>query len=331
MARIKSKIIKRNDLIEARFTSKQLTLQQNRIVLWLASQIKMGDTDFISHQMTLDQVQKIAKHNYTLKELITDFDRLMSIVGKSYHPIKKEWTLFHLIDEVKIKEETGDITIKLGHEMVPYFLRLNEFIEHGVGFTSLGYESMSSMKSVYSQRIYELLLQYKSLGSRVISLVDLKEYLGFIIKPKELERWSDLSIIIKNAQKECCNQGLFFNWTPIKTRKKITSIEFDFNIDETAVDSRLLAAGLSKIDCISISKTVTSARIDEILLEIHRQNAQIKNKPAWLKSILLPKRAKKPSIPKNTTPTTPKNEDIATIEDFNQLFLIAPAPADATP
>ncbi|MBN6469248.1 replication initiation protein, partial [Escherichia coli] len=46
-------------------------------------------------------------------------------------------------------------------------------------FTKIVIKNVSTLKSVYSIRLYELLMQFKVIGDRLISIIDFRSMLGF--------------------------------------------------------------------------------------------------------------------------------------------------------
>jgi hypothetical protein len=49
-------VLKHNTLINARYT---LSLQEQRVILWLASQVQPGDTDFKEYRLPIGEFARI--------------------------------------------------------------------------------------------------------------------------------------------------------------------------------------------------------------------------------------------------------------------------------
>jgi hypothetical protein len=322
MARNKEIIIKRNDLIEARFTNRTPTVIQNRLILYLASQIRhKEDSSFEEVEFGFREIREVIKHNCTLPELKKEIKGIMEIVGETYDPIDESWRLFHIIDRAKISEKTGMIKLRIGADMAPYFLRINESLKEGVGFTTLGYEQMAAMKSVYSQRMYELLMQYVKIGTRTIELDVLRKYLGLF--SEYYNQWKRIIKLLNQAQEECALSGLVFAWQPVKKGKVVVSVKFDFTAyDGLEIDSRLLREGLSKVVAAKIQKMNTPSEIDAVFFDLEKQRDSIKDVRAWLTSRLVPAKAK---ARKEKTAIVAKLEaeqmdEPATQEDIKEMF-----------
>ena len=144
-------ITKANDLIQkSRFS---LSLQQQKIVLYLISQISSFDEDFKLYEFSIPEFCRVCG---------IDFDN-----GKNYKNLKdavKEisdksvWvrlengreTLLRWIEKPYIDDGSGTIQIRLDKDMKPFLLRLKE------NFTSYELIWTLHFKSKYTIRLYEL-------------------------------------------------------------------------------------------------------------------------------------------------------------------------------
>ena len=97
-----------------------------------------------------------------------------------------------------------------------------------LGYTKFHLRYIMAMKSVYSIRLYELLLQYpyKEQGSREILLEDLRFMLG--IPKKTLKEYGHFkSRVLLKAQKDLTNfSNISFEFKENKQGKKVHSILF---------------------------------------------------------------------------------------------------------
>ena len=144
-------VIKANDLIQkSRF---DLSINQQKIVLYLISKIKPNDEDFTLYEFSIKefcQVCGIANdsgNNYArLKEAIKE------IADKSIWVALDDGkhTLLRWIEKPYIDENSGTIRIRLDKDMKPYLLQLKDnFTKYELCWTLL-------FKSKYSTRLYEL-------------------------------------------------------------------------------------------------------------------------------------------------------------------------------
>lgn len=142
---------KANDLIQkSRF---DLSLQQQKVLLYIISQIKPSDENFNCLEFSIVDfcrvcgIQESGKNYNALKEAIKE------IADKSVWVILPGGTetLFRWIEKAKIYEKSGILSLKLDDDMKPFLLQLKEnFTQYELIFTL-------HFKSKYTIRLYELI------------------------------------------------------------------------------------------------------------------------------------------------------------------------------
>ena len=92
------------------------------------------------------------------------------------------------------------------------------------------------LKSFNQQRIYELLKQYEPIGVRLISLEDLRAFLG--IGEGEYSVWGDFSQkVLKVAQKALReNTDICFEYEPVKKGRPVVAVKFIISKNQEFVD-----------------------------------------------------------------------------------------------
>lgn len=207
-----ARVRKRNDLItKSRFS---LSLQEQKIVLFLISKIKPTDTDF-------------QEYTFSIKDFC-EACMLENLGGKDYEEVKEAikniadqslWvkmddgreTLLRWIEKANI--EAGMIRIRLDNDLKPYLLQLQRnYTTYELIFT-LGF------KSKYTIRLYELIQSlhfYEDENySHIFKVADLMKLLGAenyqtysafrerVLDPaiKEINAVSDKSISYEVAEK----------------------------------------------------------------------------------------------------------------------------------
>ena len=202
-------VVKANELItKSRF---DLTLQQQKMVLFLISRIKPFSVDFELFEFKIRDFCRICGIDETSgKNYETLKANIKTIADKSIWvklPNGKE-TLLRWIEKPYIDEKSGTIKIRLDNDMKPFLLELNK------NFTR--YELLYAMnfKSKYTIRLYEYVkaIHYyneeEESYSFSISLEELKERMGAgkytafkdfhrrALKPaiEEINRFSDKEI-----------------------------------------------------------------------------------------------------------------------------------------
>ena len=146
-----STVVKSNDLIQkSRFS---LSLLQQRILLYLISQITPVDDDFKLYEFSIAEFCKVCGISYNgrsyneIKAIIKEIaDKSVWITLED----NKTETLVRWIEKPYINADDGFIRIKLDADMKPYLLQLRE------NFTQFELIYTLKMKSKYSIRLYEL-------------------------------------------------------------------------------------------------------------------------------------------------------------------------------
>lgn len=212
-------IVQHNHLIEARY---HLTLQEKRLMCWLASQVKLTDKDFKEHELSIKEFAEMVnvKGDHLYKALDTITHKLMQKIITIKSIDETEFVKVALLSGVKYLKNKGIIKLSFHPYLSPYMLQVKE------RFTQIGLGDVLELKSVYSIRIYELLKQYETIGNREILLDELKEFCG--IKENQYQKFSHVKErILDVAQREISNKtDLVIDYEEIKTSRKITSINF---------------------------------------------------------------------------------------------------------
>lgn len=144
-------VVKANDLIQkSRFS---LSLLQQKIVLYLISQITAFDTDFKEYEFDIREFCQVCGIDFDnggnygyLKE------QIKAIADKSlWIKIQDEETLLRWIEKPYINKKNGTIRIRLDKDMKPFLLQLK------ANFTQYELIYTLHFKSKYSIRLYELI------------------------------------------------------------------------------------------------------------------------------------------------------------------------------
>ena len=127
-------------------------------------------------------------------------------------------TLVRWIDTLSIHKGSGSVKISLSRNLAPYLIGLRK------QYTQIPLFNILPMKSKYGIRLYEILKSYANLGSKRISIDELKKRLN-------AESYKDTSNFKKKvlfpALKDIEEYGdVKVSTIFIKTKNKITHIEF---------------------------------------------------------------------------------------------------------
>ena len=211
-------IVKSNQVIEASYT---LTTIEQRLILSAIAQVPKGEeiSDDVLYPLTTKNLVKLGgDEKASHKEFKNAVNRLYerSIVLRD----GDESDSFRWIQEKVFKESTVAF-IRFSKPILPFLSNLK------AEFTKYLESDIVGMSSPYSIRFYELIMQYRSIGKREISLEDLRWM--FQLQNK-YPVWADLKKrVIDQATKEI-NEHSPYNLTiePKRTGRKITSIVLKF-------------------------------------------------------------------------------------------------------
>ena len=129
---------------------------------------------------------------------------------------------FRWVFGVRYHDNEGKVTLGFSPWVIPYLTNLRE------QFTSLKLSQISELKSVYSIRLLEFLMQFKATGKFIIELDRFKERLDI---KNEYKRFYNLKMrVIEPAVKELKEKSnLVIDWRPVKSGKTIKQLEFVFS------------------------------------------------------------------------------------------------------
>ena len=211
-------IVKSNQVIEASYT---LTTIEQRLILSAIAQVPKGEeiSDDVLYPLTTKNLVKLGgDEKASHKEFKNAVNRLYerSIVLRD----GDESDSFRWI-QVKVFNGSKVAFIRFSKPILPFLSNLKS------EFTKYLESDIVGMSSPYSIRFYELIMQYRSIGKREISLEDLRWM--FQLQNK-YPVWADLKKrVIDQATKEI-NEHSPYNLTiePKRTGRKITSIVLKF-------------------------------------------------------------------------------------------------------
>lgn len=218
--RRKLKVFKSNNLIEARY---KLSLNEQKLILLLASTIKPDDEDFkpirfrITDLLNYLGFEDNTTHYTYLRQLT---EKLMTRVLKIWDLEKKTLLQINWLSSAEYHFKEGIIELCFDPKLKPFLLKLKE------KFTVYSLQIAVKFDSAYSIRIYELLKQYEKIGERAIPVKELRELLG--IKKEEYKRYNDFKKrVILKAYKELKEKAdIYFEFEEKKRGRKIEEIVF---------------------------------------------------------------------------------------------------------
>ena len=213
-------IYKRNDMIQK--GRHELTLQEQRCVLYAISKIKPEDSVF---------------QEYTFE--LSDFYKLCGLQDESYTKLKdiliglkqKTWwvetapnveSTVSWFNKVRTNKKSGTVTVRFDDDMMPYLLELTKNNQY---YTHYQLKYILPMKSQYAIRLYELLKSYQRNNyewffeidtlKKQLNCENYKDFYDFrrwVLEPAvaEINEFTDIKIA----------------WEPVKEKRKVVRVTF---------------------------------------------------------------------------------------------------------
>ena len=143
--------------------------------------------------------------------------------GPKGKPIKRKWQWVSLAEYC---DGEGFIRLTFNHEMTPHLVMLKR------EFTSYRLQQASALRSLYSWRLFELLMQFKRKGLLRISVED---FCHAVEAPATAQaNFGELRRrIIEPAVAELtAKNGLAIEWQATKAGRKVAGLEFKFSAEQ---------------------------------------------------------------------------------------------------
>ena len=213
-------VVKANNLIQkSRF---DLSTQQQKMLLFIISQISMFDEDFKLYDFEITEFCRICgidSNQGNIYKLLKE--QIQKISNKSLW-IELEngkETLIRWIEKPYIDKRSGRIQIKLDNDMKPYLLQLKEkFTEYDLIYTL-------NFKSKYSIRLYEYLksIHYKDL-EEYEKTIDINDFQRLLDSPYKTFRDFNKNVL-QIAHKEINEYSdIIFDYELINKGRKVIKI-----------------------------------------------------------------------------------------------------------
>jgi len=212
-------VVQGNELINAKY---KLTSGEMRLLYVLMSKIKPDDKNFMTYEIPVKDFAKLLDvkrkdlHKY-IDDVSTRFLERMLTLPDPDDPngfVKYSWA-----NRFDYKPKEGWFKVRLNPEIKPALLDLRN------KYTKAELKYLLQFKSFYTQRIYWLLKQYEKIGTRKISIDEIKRSLDV---EKRYVMYGHLKArIILPAQKELKRKSdIYFKFEEIKAGRKVKEIQF---------------------------------------------------------------------------------------------------------
>ena len=219
-------VFKSNALIEASY---RLSLYEQRIMLACIAQVRR-DEPLTDQQLYTVSAQQIAEmtgtklgttyqHLKAASERL--FDRRVTLNEAPNGAGTSKVRLTRWVQEVVYLESMGSVSMRFSTPLIPYLSQLTE------QFTRYALSDVAKMTSGHAIRLYEILVQWRSIGRREVEIAWLREAMQLedrYSNIRDLKRW-----VIEPAIEQINDHSpLQVSWTQRKAGRKITHLIFDY-------------------------------------------------------------------------------------------------------
>ena len=224
-------VVKDNALIQASYT---LGLAEQRLILLAILEARETGQGIDHNSLLRVHAHAYAEHFHIDKgnsyEVIKDaskglFDRYVTYHDKN--PKTGNDRSFHCrwVDKIGYEKATGMVYMRFTADVVPLITRLEE------QFTSYELEQISQLGSGYAIRLYELLVQWRSVGKTpIFELEQFRQQLG--VEEKKYSRMSDFKKYVLDFSVNQINEhtDITVKYEQHKQGRIITGFTFKFKV-----------------------------------------------------------------------------------------------------
>lgn len=219
----------RNDLVAASHGLK--TLAEQRVVKSCAAKLDSVRLDQGRYKITLSAAEYAETFRldpntaYEQLKVVSKslFDRMIRREEQTKRGLKIH--LDRWVSGITYHEGEARLELRFSHEATPYLTMLRG------NHTTYLLKQAAGLRSIYSWRLLEMLMQFKDTGWKRIDLEDFAKAMD--AKPSHVKNFKDLRRwVIEPAVTELTDKdGWQINWQPIKSGRKVSALRFDFKRD----------------------------------------------------------------------------------------------------
>lgn len=246
-------VTKANTLITSNY---DLSLEEQRIILTLASTVQPNDEDFKPYKFKISDFMELLgvedKSKYSVIPKITK--ELMKKVFEIENGNKI--TQISWLSSAEYEKGTGIVELEFSPKLKPFMLGLKEF------YTSYRLKNILELKGKYSIRMYEILKSNEFKRSAEITVDGLRKILKADKDSYKVYQNFKNRIIIQ-AQKELKEKtDIKFDYEEIKTGRKVTSIKFYIHSNKAKNTTKINS--IQAIDELSVTVIEDDTKVNEV-------------------------------------------------------------------
>jgi plasmid replication initiation protein len=219
-------VYKANQVVEASY---KLTLNEQRVILACIAQVNSKDALLVTDEFELSAkdfanlFSVSDKRAYLALVEVAEslFNRYVVVDNPDPKRPKIKRLKMRWISSIKYLTDEGKIILCFAKDMLPYLSELKG------QFTRYKLEYIGNMTSIYAIRLYELMMQWKTTGSREVEISWLKKQFQL---SDEYDRMYDLKKrVIEPAIKDINTHSDYqVSWDQRKTGRNVTHLTFTF-------------------------------------------------------------------------------------------------------
>jgi len=196
-----------------------LTVTEQKIILYLVSQIHKDDDDFKMYSLPIQHFYELLGYRGSpkyseMRDITRNLMREILEIKEGKKLKQMSW-----ISYVEYDEHSGRVYLSFDPRLKPYLLQLKK------EFTTYRLKNVMELKSGYSIRIYEILKRWQFINDVEIPLDELRKMVG--ATDKYLEYHNFKKRVLAPAQKEITEKtDLSFEYKEVKSGRKVVASRF---------------------------------------------------------------------------------------------------------
>ena len=258
-----------NQVAEARH---RLTVQEQRMVLWLIAQIEPKDKDFLTHTLAVREFEKFTgtANGRLYEQTKSVATGLLRAVLEIREPGERSGVRFQWFSEVKYHDGQGTLTVRFHEQLRPFLLELKS------RFTQLQLSQALKLRGGYSIRFYELIKARQGLKRFEMTVDELRHWAG--LEDGEMPRMVDLRrFVIDAAKRELdAKADLTFQVEQLRTGRAVAGFAFRVRKNTPAKRARKPATAPEAVQVDETTRRAGKAALAQIRASL---GAQVSRKP----------------------------------------------------